>query len=252
MFLRNLGVSVLLLGVMTSIAGASVRSELDLAAKQGQVAFILVTEPGTAGTAEARAVVQQTMLRVKRSTLIELERSNPENAALVAQFRLAGAPVPLIILVARNGVIAGGLLASQATPEALVGLVPSPKKAEILKALQSGKPVFISATRKGMPSEAKAAAACAAACSRMGDKSVLVRIDMADTREAAFLAELKVNTSSAKPVTLVINAQGQVTGSYTETQDVASLVQAATRTVGGCAPGACGPGAASSCAPAKK
>jgi hypothetical protein len=72
MSLRNLGVSVLLLGVMTSIAGASARSELDLAAKQGQVAFILVTEPGTAGTAEAKAVVKQAMLRVKRSTLIEL------------------------------------------------------------------------------------------------------------------------------------------------------------------------------------
>ena len=252
MSLRSLGVSVLLLGVMTSVAGASVRSELNLAVKQGQVAFILVTEPGAAGTVQAKEIIQQAMLRVKRSTLIELERSDPENAALVAQFRLAGAPVPLILLVARNGVIAGGLLASQATSETLVGMVPSPKKAEILQALQSGKPVFITATRKGMPNEPKAVAACVAACSKMGDKSVLVRIDMADPREEAFLSELKVNTSSTRPVTLVINVQGQLTGSYTEVQDVASLVQAATRTGGGCAPGACGPGAASSCAPTKK
>lgn len=252
MSLRNFGLGVLLMGLLTTTVAASVQQELDSAAKQGKIAFILVTGQGASGTDQARDMVKQAMKQVKNSALVELDRSNLANADLVAKFRLAGAPVPLILVAARNGVLAGGLIAAQATVENLVAMVPSPKTGDILQVLQGGKAVLISVSRKGMATKSGTAAACAAACGQMKDQCSVVQIDMDDPAEAGFLSRLKVDRAATEPVTFVVNNQGQITGAYTGAPDVASLVQAANKKGGGCAPGACGPGSSTSCDPAKK
>jgi len=77
------------------------------------------------------------------------------------------------------------------------------------------------------------------------------QIDMDDPAEVGFLTQMKVNLASTEPVTLVVNAQGQMTGTYSGAMDVASLVQAATKKAGGCCPKTVqNPNA--SCAPPKK
>jgi hypothetical protein len=251
MFARVLGFSILAIGCLAPLAQASPQQDLASAAKHEKIAFILVTDQGATGVDSARDLIQQAMRQVKKSTLVEVDRSSPGNADLVAKFRLAGAPVPLILVAARNGVLAGGVVAAQATSEQLVGMVPSPKKAEVLQAIQSGKAVMISASRRSMATQSGANASCAAACGQLADKCVMVQIDMDDPQEASFLAAMKVNLASTEPVTLVINAQGQVTGTFAGATDVATLVQATTKKAGGCAPGACGPGSGKSCGPTK-
>jgi hypothetical protein len=250
MTLRGFGFGFLMLGLLASMAAASVRQDLESAAKHGRPAFILVTEPGATGIDSAKEMIGLAMKQVKHSVLVEFNRSDPENSELVAKFRLVGAPVPLILLAAGNGVLAGGLPAAQATVDKLVAMAPSPKKAEILQALQSGKAVFVAVSRKGMAAHSGAMSACAMACGQMQDRSASVQIDMDDPAEAGFLTQLKVNLASTEPVTLVVNAQGQVTGTYTGAADVASLVQAATKKAGGCCPSTV-QGGAKSCAPAK-
>jgi hypothetical protein len=250
MTLRSLGLGVLLLGLLGSVAAASVQKDLDSAAKHEKIAFILVIDQGSTGIDQAKDMIKQAMRQVKRADVIELDRSDPANADLVAKYRLAGAPVPLVLVAARNGVLAGGLPAAQATAEKLVAMVPSPKKAEVLQMLQSGKAVFVSVSRRGMATQSGATAACAAACGQMKDQCVTVQIDMDDPAEAGFLTQMKVDLASTEPVTLVVNVQGQVTGAYTGAADVASLVQAATKKAGGCCPSTV-QGGAKSCGPAK-
>ena len=252
MFTRVLRFTLIAGAVMASLVQASPQKDLEAAVQRDQVVFILVMEPGAPGIEQAKLLIREAMNRVENSALVELDRSSPANASLVAKYRLAGAPVPLILVAARNGVLAGGLPAAQATPENLLAVVPSPKKAEVLQFLETGKAVFISASRKTMPARSGATSACAAACAQMNDQGATVKIDMDDPRETAFLAQLKVDRAATEPVTLVVNAQGQITGTYTGATDVASLVQAAAKKAGGCAPGACGPSSGSSCAPTKK
>jgi hypothetical protein len=96
-----------------------------------------------------------------------------------------------------------------------------------------------------------ATAACAAACGQLQDRCLTVQIDMDDPAEAGFLDQMKINRASSEPVTLVVNPQGQITGTYTGAADVAALMQAATKKVGGCCPSTVqNPNA--SCAPSKK
>lgn len=244
-------VGVLLLCGLASMAGASVTQDLVKAAEKEKIAFVLVSEPAATNVAEARDMIRAAMKQVKESTMLELDRTDPANADLVAQFRLTGAPIPLILVFARNGTIAGGMIAASGTVERLVAMVPSPKKAEIMQNLQGGKAVFVCASRKGMANEADATTACATACGQLPGKCVTVRIDMDDPAETSFLNSLKVDPAATAPVILVVNAQGQITGTYSGAADVAALVQAATKKASGCCPSTVqNPNA--SCAPAKK
>jgi hypothetical protein len=242
---------VLLLWGLASVAGASLTQDLAKAAERQKIAFVLVTESTVVGVDEARDLIRSAMKQVKESTMLELDRADPANADLVAQHRLAGAPLPVILVFARSGVLAGGFAAAQGTVERLVGLVPSPKKVEMMQCLQGGKAVFAFMSRQGMRTSATALAACQAASDRMGGKSVVIPIDMDDPAETGFLKQLKIDLAATEPVTLVVNAQGQLTGTYTGAPDVAALVQAAEQRATGCCPSTVqNPNA--SCAPPKK
>jgi hypothetical protein len=64
------------------------------------------------------------------------------------------------------------------------------------------------------------------------------------------LNQLKVNMQSTEPVTVVINAKGQVTESYTGIVDVEKLIASATKVAArGCGPKGCG---GKPCGPAPK
>ncbi len=252
MALRNLGLGILLLGLLATTAAASAQKDLDSAAKQEKIAFILVTERGATGTDVAKDMIKQAMKQVERVTLVELDRSDPANADLVAKLRVTTVPVPLILIAARNGVIAGGIPAAKATADKLVTMVPSPKKTEILEVLRSGKATFLFVSRKHMAAATVARDACAAACAQTQDRCVTVEIDMDDPAETAFLGQMKVDLASTEPITIVINAQGQITGTYPGVADVASLAQASTKKAGGCCPSTVQNPSASCAPPAKK
>jgi hypothetical protein len=248
----RLGVlGILLLWGLASVAGASLTQDLAKAAEKQKIAFVLVSEPAASNVADARDLIRSAMKQVQESTLFELDRSDPANADLVAQYRLAGAPIPLILVIARNGTLGGGIIAAGGTVERLVAMVPSPKKAEIMQYLQSGKAVFIEVSRKGMRGQGAALAACTAACGQGGGTSVVVAVDMDDPAEVPFLSSLKIDLAATDPVVLVVNAQGQVTGNYTGTVAAADLAQAATKKATGCCPSTVA-GGSQSCAPPKK
>jgi hypothetical protein len=92
------------------------------------------------------------------------------------------------------------------------------------------------AYKQGMKSADGISDRCTKACQQMDNKSVLVKVDMDDKAEAEFLTLLKIDSASAEPVTIVANARGQITSTYTGPTSVEDLVQAATRSAGGCCP----------------
>lgn len=250
MFRRLITGALLAAFLAPAVLNATTTDELKQAQDKKKTVFLLVTEPNAAKVDEAREMIKAATKQAKKSTVIELDRADNANTDLVNQYRLAGVPLPLILVIASNGAIAGGLPAEKASAEELAQMVPTPKKAEVLKAVQSGQAVFVTASQKKMASEAKAIGSCAAACAQMQGKSQNIQINLEDKSELPFLTELKIDPLSPEPVTVVINAQGQVAGSFQGAVEVSNLVQAATKKAGGCCP----PGGASSssCGPTKK
>ena len=244
---RVLGI-FLVIAILPPSLAALPADDLQSASEASKIAFVLVTEPGAAGLEQAQHVIKDAMSRVDQSVMIELNRADIANASLVAKYRLSGAPVPLILVFASNGAMAGGNLAAKLTSEQLVNMVPSPKKAEVLQALQAGQAVFLTAFREGMSTKSEVFKGCAAACGQMLGKSRSVDVNMDDHAEASFLQQLKVNMQAAEPVTVIINGQGQVTGSFNGPVDVGKLVQAANKKAGGCCP----PSSGKTCGPTSK
>jgi hypothetical protein len=234
--IRNITLLTTALLLIASATLGAAREELAAAAQAGKVSFVLVYDASATGLDQARQLSAEAVLRVPGSVAIELDRGDPANAEFVGKYRLATAPVPVILVTSANGVITGGALAVEGMLEQLVKLVPSPKKAEIIHALSEGNAVFITVSRKDMVSTATVNNACAAACQQMAGKSMQITIDMDDPAETRFLTEMKVNLQSTEPVTLVANAQGQISGIYTGALQVTDLVTAATKKVGGCCP----------------
>lgn len=243
-------ISVLLITIcLPVVAFASTSEQLESAADVGNVSFVLVTEPGAAGIDQARQMIKNAMTQIPGSVMIESNRTDAANLSFVQKYNLAAAPVPLILVFSSNGVIAGGNVASKLTAQQLVAMVPSPQKAEVLRAIQSGQAVYVTASRSGMASKTDVAKGCAAACIQMQGKGVAVDVNMDDPVERGFLNQLKVNMQSTEPVTVVINARGQVTGSYKGTVEVENLIASATKVV---ASSCCPTGSSKSCGPAPK
>lgn len=230
---------------------ATTTEQIQTAISNGKVTFVLVTETGATGTDQARQKIQDAITKVPESAMIEANRANAANTEFVQKYKLASAPVPLILVFASNGVMAGGNLASKLTTQQLVAMVPSSKKSEMLKALESGLAVYVTAYRSGMTNKTDIFKNCAAACNKMQGKCVAIDVDMDDLNERGLLNQLNINFGSAEPTTVVINAMGQITDSYTGKVEVDKLISSATKVVSS---GCCPPNSGKTCppTPAKK
>jgi hypothetical protein len=241
--------TLLIVVCLPVIVFASTTEQIQTTVSNGNVAFVLVTEPGAPETDPAMQKIQDAMTKVPGSVMIESNRADVANSSFVQKYKLSSAPIPLILVFASNGVMAGGNIASKFSVQQLVAMVPSPKKAEVLKELQSGRAVYVTASRPEMASKAKVIGGCAAACAQMMGKGTTVEVNMDNPAEKKFLQQLGVNMQSNEPVTVVLNAKGQVTGSYTGMVEVENLIASATKVV---ASGCCPPSSGKTCAPAPK
>lgn len=234
--------AVIMMALISYDSFSQTKQKIDAATAAGKAVFLVVSDPGVNETVKALDIAKQSNKSYTNSTVIQMNRSEPADATLVKQYGLAGAPLPVILVLAQNGSVTGGFVLNQATPEKLVGLIPSPKKAEVLKALGANKSVFIVATSKSMAQKSEIIGTCAQACVEMQQNAKVIEIDLDDPKEANFLAELKIDRSLKNPQTFVINTKGQVTGKFDGSVNSATLVASAKKVSAGCGPGSsCGP-----------
>ena len=240
LLLNGLGMAGLIcvfVATAPSRAGANTAADLQKAKGKGQVVFVLVTEPGASGIQEAEQVIREAMKGTKKSIMIRLDRTMPENAQLVTRHRFIGPQIPLILVVAPNGAIAGGGLAQGMTGDRLIGMVPTKKEVELIGILQSGKGVMILASRKGMAGEDEAVTVCEKAREMSLGGLGMVRVDLDDKAEQNLIKKLRIAEGADQPVTVVINSSGQVGGSFSGSADPKDLIVASAKKAGGCCPG---------------
>lgn len=242
--------SLLVVMVLLLCEYSAAAVELAEITSSGNTAFVVVTDSTADQVEPAKALVRDARKQVPQSVMIILDRSAAENADFVSKYRLQTAPVPLILVAVKSGIIVGSVTAENASTDMLVKMIPSPKKLEVIKALQEGKSVFITAHKQGMKSAGDISDRCTKACQQRDNKSVLVKVDMDDKAEAEFLTLLKIDPASPEPVTIVANARGQITSTYTGLMNVEDLIQATTQVGSGCCPRTV-TGGGKNCAPQK-
>lgn len=233
--------STSVLNTNTSIESNGTVDNLAAAKKAGKAVFLVVTGTGATNVDKALAIAKEANAIYKDAVVIQMDKDDSSNAQLVSEYRLAGAPVPVILVISSKGVATGGYVLAQATSENLAALVPSPKLEEVYAAIASGKSAITVFSKKSINDRKEVLKICKEAISILKNNAVLIEVDMDDSKETNLMNQLRIDKTSSITQTFVINTKGQVSGTATNIPDAQKLADAATTVLsGGCGSG-CGP-----------
>ncbi len=222
-------------------SNSKIQADLEKAKKEGKAVFVVVTGTGVTETNKATTVAKNANALYKNATVVQLDRDDAANAQLVAEWRLAGAPLPLLLVISPKGLPTGGYTLEQATAENLAALVPSPKLEEVQAVLSDRKPAFVVFTKKSFSDRTEVLQVCKEAVTILKNNAAIVEVDLDDSKEASLIDRLEVDKSSKETTTQVINVQGQISGTALGLPDAAKLAAAAIAPPkSGCCPGGAG------------
>jgi len=223
------------------VNNSKVRADLDMAKKEGKAVFVVVTAPGITETDKATKIAKGANALYKKSAIVLLDRDDAANSQLVAEWRLAGAPLPLLLVISPKGLPTGGYTLSEATAENIAALVPTPKLEELQAVISSNKSAFVVVTKKSYSDRAETLQACKEAVAILKNNAAIIEVDFDDPNETGFIEKLEVEKASKETWTQVINTKGQIVGTSTGLPDAAKLAAAAIAPAqSGCCPGGAG------------
>ena len=222
-------------------SNSKIQTDLEKAKKDGKAVFVVVTGTGVTETDKATTIAKGANAIYKNAAVVQMDRDDAANAQLVAEWRLAGAPLPLVLVVSSKGQLTGGMVLAQATAENIAALVPSPKLEEVQEVINNKKPAFVVFTKKTYSDRAEVLQACKEAVTILKNNAAIVEVDLDDIKEASLIDRLEVDKSSKETTTQVVNVQGQIAGTSSGLPDAAKLAAAAIAPPkSGCCPGGAG------------
>jgi hypothetical protein len=223
------------------VSNSKIQADLENAKKEGKAVFVVVTGTGVTGTDKATTIAKGANAIYKNATVVQLDRDDAANTQLVTEWRLAGAPLPLLLVISPKGLPTGGYILSEATAENLAALVPSPKLEEVQFVISNKKPVFVVFTKKSFSDRTEVLQVCKEAVTILKNNAAIVEVDLDDIKEANLIDRLEVDKSSKETTTQVVNVQGQIAGTSSGLPDAAKLAEAAIAPPkSGCCPGGAG------------
>lgn len=220
------------------------QADLNAAKKAGKAVFVVVTGTGAANADKATDLAKRAASVNKNALVVQMNKDDAANSQLVGEWRLEGAPVPLLLVISPKGYPTGGYLLEQATAQKLADLIPSPKLDDVYGALNNKKSVFLVISRKSNTDRTTMIENCKSAVLKLQNKAAIIEIDPSDSKEARFIKQLSLRNTPNTSFVLVLNASGQTTGSFEGKAEISQLVSAATKVISGgcgsgCAPGGC-------------
>ncbi|MDJ0973654.1 MAG: hypothetical protein QNJ98_04280 [Planctomycetota bacterium] len=227
--IASIALAVLLLAPAPVQAKASASEAIASANKAGQVVFLVLTDGSAKNVDAARTAANEAQKQVKASTVVELDRSQAANAAIVKRYKLQAAPVPLVLVIAQNGVAVGASRADKGATERLVKMVPTPKKADMMLAFEQRKTAIVVFYRPKMVERSALFENLTEAMRTLKDKAQLVLVDFDDKAERKFIDEWEVPMKSVRPTIMIMNPKGQPLGRLVGTQTALKIVETASK-----------------------
>ena len=212
-----------LLAPRTSSAAAM--DEISTANESGKVVFLVLTDAAGKNLAAAREAARKAQAQTPDSTIVELNRSDASQAAAVKKYRVAAAPVPLIMVIGQNGVAAGASLVKKGAVARLTKLVPTPAKSEYLKVLEQRQTAVVVFSHAKMPNQSPLFENISTVVKETKGKVTPVLVDVTDRREAKFLAEWKIDPKSSEPTVVVMNTKGLTLGKMTGAPTAEQIIE---------------------------
>lgn len=207
------------------------QAQLDDAKSKGKVAFLVLVSNDTAGNAQAMEIAGNTTRQAGNSVVIKANRDDAANAALIEKWHLSSIPTPAIFIISPKGIPVTSFSLEEANEQAMINDIPSPKMDEAYVALDEQKAVFILVARSNAPGREKLVASVGTAFAQLQAKAALVEVDPDDSKEQSLLRNFGIEKDATEPTIVVLNTEGDRTGSFPASATVKELVAAATKVV---------------------
>lgn len=214
---------------MQQSTGKPAQAQLDDAKSKGKVAFFVLTANDTAGTGKAVAIAENVSRKVANTMVITVNRDDAANAPVIEKWQLSSIPTPAIFIISARGIPVTSFSLEEANEAAIIRDIPSPRMEDAYVALDEKKAVIMLVSGKMATGRDKIAPACNTAAAQLKEKATFIEVDAGDSREKTLLENFKIAT--ATPTVVVLNADGETTGTFTGTVTAAQLVAAATKVV---------------------
>jgi hypothetical protein len=162
----------------------------------------------------------------KSLNTINIDLNNTGTGFLVEKYNLKYAPLPLVIIIAPNGIISGSFQ-SPFSPDQVKSAFQTPKTLKCLLALQERKLVFVSAQGK-VTSENKEALDGIRRFEKenpLYGSVEMILIDPKDSSEAPFLSKLQVQPDIKKAQTFLLVPPGRIMGRWDGATDPGEFVK---------------------------
>jgi hypothetical protein len=219
-----------------------------LSAERGRYLLVFCWRAQDAETKAAKATFDAVAAKVHaKADAASVQLSAKSEADFVKQFELSRTPVPLVLVIAPNGVVTFGKIGKVTEPEIREAFL-TPAACESLAAFQKGQLVLVCFRREGAIVNAAADAGVTAfkADPNYGNATRVITVNTDDPAEAEFLAELEVSPQSTTPVTVLLAPPGglvtKIAGPVSKAMLVSALQAAGTCGPNGCGPNGCCPG----------
>jgi hypothetical protein len=184
---------------------SAAQQALAQAAGQGRYAYIVFYRADDeASRAMAQTVQAAAAQRPDAVATVFVSLADPVEGALVQQFAVARAPMPLTIVTAPNGAITGAF-PQRVTAEQLTGAFVTPAMAACMKSMQQGRLVFLCLQTTPQPVTPVAINEFAAD-PHYKNRVDVVLVQATDPAEAQLLAELQLNAAQAAQANTVFFA----------------------------------------------
>jgi hypothetical protein len=214
------------------------------AADAGKYIFMFFSKTDDEQTLTMRKVFDKAMERVAdRAQWIAVDITDSSEKDIVAKFDLSRAPMPLVLAMASNGAITGGFPAKFGEQQ-LVDAFATPVTEKVMKQLQDSKLVFVCIQNGKTKSNDVAMKGVRdfKADARFASATEIVMLDPADSAEASFLADMKVDPKTEEAMTVFLAPPGSAIAEYkgaTDKEELAATLQKASSSP--CSGGSCGP-----------
>lgn len=170
--------------------------------------------------ADAQAALKKTL------NAVSIDMGKTGAGFLVKKYNLKYAPLPLVIIIAPNGVIAGSFQSSF-SPEQVRSAFQTPKTLQCLLAFQERRLVFISAQGKDTAENKEALDGITRFSKEnpLYGRAEMILVDPKDSSESSLLAQLKVQPDIKKAQTFLLVPPGRIIGRWAGATDSGEFVK---------------------------
>lgn len=201
-------------------------------AVESKYTFIVFYKQNDATTQAMTAALKgEVAQRQQQATAKFVQVDDPAQKALVAQYDVSRAPLPLLVAVAPNGAMTG-MFPKKFPAQGFDGVFVTPTMMVTMKALQEGKLVLVT-VGGSVPAPTPVAVTAFQADPHFSERLMTVSMAAADPQEAKFIAQMKIADTVLETQTVLLAPPGVLVGKFNATASK-EVVAAALAKAGKC------------------